>query len=241
MYDEEKTINFTTQNAILHYGVKGMRWGVINEDQPLGRAVRGAYRSLPQGIQRVGSAANKGLKAVGRGAAKTGRFARQVYRDWDASMDEAIDAEVARKQAKARANATPEQKAKREEIEKMNRVSDDAREGARQTRDGYNRIEKYVNAYNEGISALSSDKQKKQFAERFWNNYGDKINSAIHDYNEGINRLSEQGYEGLDSDQMGINGKKPIDIMSNLTEQTNAHGSKIKKKTENIVKGDYMP
>ena len=35
MYDDEKVINFTTQNQILHYGRKGMKWGknIFGEDE----------------------------------------------------------------------------------------------------------------------------------------------------------------------------------------------------------------
>lgn len=35
MYEEEKVINFTTQNSFLHYGRKGMKWGknIFEEDE----------------------------------------------------------------------------------------------------------------------------------------------------------------------------------------------------------------
>lgn len=247
---EEKELNFTTQNAFLHYGVKGMKWGIINEDQPLGRAVRGAYKALPGGVQKAGSYANRGLKAIGRGASKAGRTAKKVYKDWDASMDEAIDAEIARKQEKERANATPEQKAKREQIEKMKSVSDETRNSVQKVTSGMSEIEKYINAYIEGKESwMDNDrenqdskkvkKMQQRFAENFMNKYGDKIQNAIYKYNSGIEELTNAGFEGFENNVMALNGGKPMDALDNLFSQVRKNKDQIAKKSKNVVYGDY--
>lgn len=50
MYEENNNIiNFTTQNSFLHYGVKGMKWGVItSEYEPVGR-LRSRYSQWQNG------------------------------------------------------------------------------------------------------------------------------------------------------------------------------------------------
>ena len=62
MYEENKVINFTTQNSFLHYGVKGMKWGVINEDpyMPVARRRRNGQVEYASASTVRREQANKG-------------------------------------------------------------------------------------------------------------------------------------------------------------------------------------
>ena len=262
MYEEDKTINFTTQNAILHYGRKGMKWGQnIFEDEPINSQYKkasgfdkakqyaaykagkayGSWKSSAPARAKAAAAVKSGAKKAGaatvRGAKAAGRMAKEAYSDYNDYMDEAIDAEVARKQAK---NRDPEQKAK---IDKMNSVSDETREQVRHVTSNLNEIEKYINAYKQGIESFgpAETKKREKFAEKFVEKYGSKIREYVNAANDGMSELENSGLEGFESNKMefAIKGAKGIDVMANLEKSVNANKDQLKKKSKNVVYGDY--
>lgn len=257
MYDEDKTLNFTTQNSILHYGRKGMKWGEnIFEDDETSRGPinRQANRHSNSFLDRVG---HRAAYAYGGAVAKTSRAKNAIknskvgkaYSQWDQDMSDMMDQHIANKQAKQRAESGQQEK-----MDKMNSVSDETREQVRQVTSNLSELEKYSKAYDEGILAFYpdnkplgtlTDKDKKQiqkkqeaFTEKFMNKYGDKINSLIHDYNEGINNLTSSGLEGLESNTIALNGKNKA-AMDNLHNQIVNNKNEVAKKSKNIVYGNY--
>lgn len=259
MHEEDKTLNFTTQNSILHYGRKGMKWGenIFEDDEPINKqyqyAKEGKFWS-PHMAKTY--AQNKASYAYGKAAYKATRAKNAIknskvgkaYSQWDQDMSDMMDQHIANKQAK---NRDPEQQ---EKINKMNSVSDETREQVRQVTSNLSELEKYSKAYDEGILAFYpdnkplgtlTDKDKKQiqkkqeaFTEKFMNKYGDKINSLIHDYNEGINNLTSSGLEGLESNTIALNGKNKA-AMDNLHNQIVNNKNEVAKKSKNIVYGNY--
>lgn len=263
MYEEDKTLNFTTQNSILHYGVKGMKWGVINEDPNDPRNLRGtkpytnpAVRGMAKDMQKpapgLKGKAIRGLNTVRKKAQNAATTAKILKAQYDDYMEPAVDAAV---QAKTAKNRNPEQQAK---IDKMNSVSDETRASVQKVTSGINEVEKYLNAYQEGMNAWMDnesrvsrkgnvnsydgtgvEKQQKKFAEKFMDKYGDKIKAALDKYNSGISELTNAGIEGFENNTMALNGGKPIEALNNLSEQISKNKDQVSKKSKNVVYGDY--
>lgn len=282
MYDEEKTLNFTTQNSFLHYGRKGMKWGknIFGDDEPTNSNYGGTMReraayaygkaaynraakkeaNRPINSTYDGSLRSKAAYAYGKAAygatnAKNKAFetyGKAVYKTnvakdkiknskpvqaYNNYFDEAIDAEIARKQAK---NRDPEQKAK---FDKMNSVSDETREQVRQVTSNLNELEKYINAYRQGVDSFDpSDKKKREaFAQKFIDKYGSKIREFVISANDGMDALENSGLEGFQNNKLefSIKGKKGIDVMANLEKSVSSNQDQLKRKAKNVVYGDY--
>lgn len=257
MYEDEKVINFTTQNSFLHYGVKGMKWGVINEDPNDPRNLRGtkpytnpAVRGMAKDMQKpapgIKGKAIRGLNTVKKKAQNAADTARIIKAQYDDYMEPAVDAAV---QAKTAKNRNPEQQAK---IDKMNSVSDETRNSVQKITSSRQQLDKYINAWREGVSAfkekfdnggikdaIKAKKQKKEFTEKFMSKYGDKINQLIHDHDQGINDLTNAGIEGFENNALGgLNGKGE-DALIDLSNRLIKSNDEVQKKSKNVVYGDY--
>lgn len=69
MNEKEKIINFTTFNSFLHYGVKGMKWGVINEEERQNNIYgsRGQFNVAMEGREKHVTGQGKPIAKRGQG------------------------------------------------------------------------------------------------------------------------------------------------------------------------------
>ena len=283
MYDDEKVINFTTQNQILHYGRKGMKWGknIFGEDEISStKKNQNTFTYDAKTGTTVPINGTKGYKVNNGASTYTHKNGNTTIKNTVKPIDSEYQRESqynngASVYTHKVGNATVTNKISPKPIDseyqreiasnsKNNStvnttfLDDETRESVRKVTSGISEVEKYINAYKEGMNAWldnnekvdrSGDitkynttnvkKQQKRFAEKFMEKYGDKINEALYKYNSGIDELTNAGIEGFENNTMALNGGKPIDALNNLADQVSKNKDQVSKKSKNVVYGDY--
>lgn len=181
---EDKTLNFTTQNSFLHYGVKGMKWGVItSEYEPVGKKSSSSGSSSNNqlrgyAIQPKAANNKRGVRARTAGKQYSNDYEGQSQRMQD-EYDEAT---------------------KQMQLDYDTSVVDMYEHNVNTTHeimsDFVNKVENAsapLYKYDDALTELQSMDDK--FTVQFYEKYKNNITKALNDYNSVITKFIDKTFK----------------------------------------------